>query len=87
MGRIEDADDSACRLLGYSHDEMRELHGSQLVPPGERPAVAVSLDRMRRGEIDQRRGRLVRKDGTVLEVDVSAEWLSDDRLALVVRPV
>ena len=87
MGRIEDADEPACRLLGYSRTELRTMHGSQLVPADERPAVAVSLDRMRRGEIDQRLGRLVRKDGTVIRVEVSAQCLGDDQIALIVRPV
>jgi PAS domain S-box-containing protein len=87
MGRIEDADESACKLLGYSRTEIRAMHGSHLVPPDERPAVAASLDRMRRGEIDQRVGRLVRKDGTVIRVEVSAQCLADDQVALIVRPV
>ena len=87
MGRIEDADEPACRLLGYSRPELRAMHGSQLVPPDERPAVAASLDWMRRGEIDQRFGRLLRKDGTVIAVEVSAQYLADDQLALLVRPV
>jgi len=87
MGRIEDVDDVACRFLGYSLSELRALHGSQLVLPAERAAVAVSIDRMRRGEIDQRRGRLLRKDGTAIPVEVTAHHRAGEQLTLVVRPL
>ena len=85
LGAIEDVDDGACRLLGYSRAELLELHGSDLIAFGERPAVAVSLDRMRRGDIEWRYGRIVRKDGSVVAVEVHADQLPDDCLALRVR--
>jgi PAS domain S-box-containing protein len=84
-GRIEDVDDSACVLLGYSRDQLRGLHGSHLVPPAARPATAASLDRMRRGEIDFRQGTLRRRNGAVLRVEVRARALKEGRLTLCVR--
>ena len=87
MGRIEDVDDTACTLLGYSLAELRGLHGSQLILPEDRALVAVSLDRMRRGEIDRRRGRIVRKDGTPIQVEVTAQRRVGDQLTLIVRPL
>src|SRR5438876_11513173 len=85
MGRIEDVDDTACTLLGYSLAELRGLHGSRLILAEERARVAVSLDRMRRGEIERRRGRIVRKDGTPVPVEVTAERRAHGQLTLVVR--
>ena len=85
FGIIEDADDGACGLLGYSKTELVGLHGSELVPPEARPSTAVSIDRMRHGEISFRQGHLRRKDGSVLSVDVSVERLSNHRLAFTLR--
>jgi PAS domain S-box-containing protein len=86
LGTVEDADDGACALLGYSKRELVGLHGSELIPPAAQPATAVSIDRMRLGEISlQQQGRVRRKDGLVLSVDVSAQMLPNDRLAFRLR--
>ena len=82
---IEDADEGACRILGYERDELIGRHGADLVCRVDQPSVAASIDRMRRGDIQHRQGRLVRKDGTIVEVEVSANALADGRLALVLR--
>jgi len=85
MNRIEDVDDRACALVGYSLGELRALHGSQLIPPQDRAAVAVSLDRMRRGEEERRHGHLLRKDGTTIPVEVTARRGVGDQLTLIVH--
>ena len=85
MGRIEDVDDRACTLVGYSLAELRELHGSQLILPEDRAAVAVSLDQMRRGELDRRRGRLLRKDGTTIPVEVTVHRSSREQITLTIH--
>jgi PAS domain S-box-containing protein len=86
-GRIRDANDAACRLLGYSRSELQALHGSQLVPPAERGVVAVSLDRMWRGEVERRSGWLLRKDRTAIFVDVTAHLSTSEELTLDVEQV
>lgn len=86
LGRIEAVDDGACALLGYTRAELLALHGADLVPEAERPAVAVSLDGMRRGTISERPGRMLRKDGRVVAVEVHAQPLEDGRLELRVSP-
>jgi PAS domain S-box-containing protein len=84
-GMIEDVDAAGCALLGYARDEVVGMHGSELVPFTARPATATSLDRMRLGEIARCEGRLTHKDGTVLDVDVTAQALPDGRLTLSLR--
>lgn len=84
-GTIVDVDDAACALLGYPKAELLGLHGSELVPREAQPATAASIDRMRHGEVPFRTGRLRRKDGAVLDVDVRAERLPNDLLALHVQ--
>src|SRR6266481_1590869 len=84
-GGIEHVNEDACTLLGYSQSELLELHGCDLILAEERPEVAVSLDRMRRGVLKHRQGRLVRKNRSVVDVAVSARTLSDGALVLTVR--
>lgn len=82
---IEDADEGACALLGYSKTELVGLHGSELVPPEARPSTAVSIDRMRHGEISFGEARMRHKDGSVFDVEVSVQRLPNDRLAFTLR--
>ena len=84
-GIIEDVDDGACHLLGYSRADLVGLHGSELVPRDAQVATATSIDRMRRGDFTLREGRLVRKDGDEIAVEVSAQPLPEGRIALRLR--
>jgi PAS domain S-box-containing protein len=82
---IEQVDDAACVLLGYSRAELLRMHGSDLVPVERHGRTAVSLDRMRDGELVFRDGVLKRKDGTLVVVAVEAQVLGEGRLRLTVR--
>jgi PAS domain S-box-containing protein len=84
-GILDEVDPAAATLLGYTREELVGQHGSMLVPREAQPATAASLDRMARGELASRTGRLVRRDGTVVVVDVRAEPRADGRLTLIVR--
>jgi PAS domain S-box-containing protein len=81
---IEAVDASACRMLGYRADELIGQHGSILVPRDFQPVTAASIDRMRRGEIAARPGRLLSRDGSEVWVYVRSRQLPDGRLALTV---
>jgi PAS domain S-box-containing protein len=86
LGTIEDADDAVCALLGYSKDVLLGLHGSDLIPQERRPAVAVALDRIRRGDLTfVTSGLVMHKSGSLLTVEVSARRLPNNRLALHLR--
>src|SRR5262249_40577731 len=84
-GVIEDVDDAVCDLLGYGRDEGLGLHGADLLPPDARPRTAGALDRMRRGEVTRREGRVRRKDGTDVLVDVECRALPGGWLVLGLR--
>jgi len=86
FGIIDDVDDAACALLGYAKAELIGLHGSELIAPEARPATAVSIDRMRRGELSSLQGQVRCKDGLRLRVDVSVRRLPADRLEFTLRP-
>jgi PAS domain S-box-containing protein len=84
-GIIEDVDAGGCALLGYAREDVIGLHGSELIPVEARPATAASLDRMRLGEINRREGRVLRRDGTAVGVDVTAHRMAGGRLTLSLK--
>ena len=86
LATVEEVDDGACALLGYTKAELVGLHGSDLIPAAAAPATAVSIDLMRLGERPlQQQGHVVRKDGAVVEVDILAQLLPGERMALTLR--
>jgi PAS domain S-box-containing protein len=82
FGQFEDVDDGACSLLGYTRSELLALHGSDVVLPQERPIVAASVNEMRLGALAQSQGRLLRKDGSVVAVEVTGRPLGEGRVEL-----
>jgi PAS domain S-box-containing protein len=85
LGTIEGVDDGACRLVGYTAEQLVGLHGSELIPPDARASTAVTLDRMRHDELAVNSGRMIRRDGSIFPVEVSARPLGAGRLELCVR--
>jgi len=86
LGTVEEVDDGACALLGYSKGELVGLHGSELIPPAAQPSTAVSIDRIRLGELPaEQQGSLRHKDGSVLSVEVHVRTFPDNRLAFDIR--
>jgi len=82
---IEDVDEVACSLVGYSKRELVGMHGSELVLEEERPSTAASVDRMRHGDLVFRSARVRCKDGSTIDVVVRAQPLPEGRLALILR--
>lgn len=86
-GMIEDVDTQACELLGYVRADLIGIHGSELIPIENHSATAASLDRMRLGEVTRRTGRVLRSDGTTVDVEVTARVLPYARLLLSLRRI
>ena len=86
LGTVEEVNDGACALLGYSKRELIGLHGSDLIPLDAQPSTAVAIDRIRHGEIStERQGRIRCKDGAVLDVEVHVHRCPDERMAFRIR--
>ncbi|HSA82410.1 MAG TPA: PAS domain S-box protein [Geminicoccaceae bacterium] len=70
---------AACRLFGYTADEMIGRHISTLVGPGREDEVPAILEQIRRGEkIDHYETVRRRKDGSLVDVSVSISPIRDD---------
>lgn len=86
--RIIDANQKACNLLGYTHEELLSLSVSDIVPPesqelvdeamqtqpGEQPAPLIE-------------GYNVHKDGTLIPVETSISWVDNDEQNLILAIV
>jgi len=81
-GRITAWNRGAERMYGYREAEALQMNIEQLIPEEARAGEIVMLERLRHGQLlDSHETRRIRKDGTILDVWVTASILhsGDDR--------
>lgn len=86
-GRYTEVNAAACRLLGYARDELVGMRITDLIPPEDVPRLAVSKEKLARGEVDVGEWTLRRKDGAAVPVEVSAKIFPDGRWQGIVRDI
>ncbi|MCC6208829.1 MAG: PAS domain S-box protein, partial [Gammaproteobacteria bacterium] len=77
--RANHVNDELCRITGYTHTEIVATDWTTLLHPDERAADTVAYQRLLKGETDtcSRDTRIVRKDGTVIDVTIVAQCVRD----------
>jgi PAS domain S-box-containing protein len=88
-GRYTDVNDAGCEMLGYSREELVGKTVMDLVPTEDAPRLAQVRQLMLcRGLTRVREeGRLRRKDGVFISIEVSSKFLLDGREVAFVRDV
>jgi PAS domain S-box-containing protein len=89
QGRYIDVNRAGCELLDRSREEILQLSMHEVVAPEDQAAVPVA-DRLRElnaGRSVRAERQLVRKDGTIVNVEISARRLADGRLQGIHRDV
>ncbi|HJN16278.1 MAG TPA: PAS domain S-box protein, partial [Armatimonadota bacterium] len=78
-GHVLDANDSLCRLTGYSRSELVGMHGSEVLPPDEWERLAKARARLITGAVSvlSAERRLRRKDGAELWVHMTSRLAKD----------
>ncbi len=84
---IVDANESACRMLGYTHEELLVLRATEIVHPEDLAAVPIRFKTINPGGVILSERRLVRKDGSVMPGELSTKALLDGTFQVVVRDV
>lgn len=83
--RHVDCNEVACRMFGYTRDELLALRVDDLVDPEALPVDPVRLERLRGGNPLYKVRSLRRKDGTTFLGEVSSKLLPDGRAMAIIR--
>jgi PAS domain S-box-containing protein len=87
-GRFKDVNQGACRLLGYSREELLGKTIADLIPPEDLPRLAkVRASLLEPGRVEKSEWRQRRKDGSLVPVEVSSNILPDGRWQAFVRDI
>ena len=87
-GYYLDANDCICRMLGYTHDEFVKLHARDIIAPVQVPEIQSTLDEINRQSADYKREwQFRRKDGSIIDAEVSVTKFDDGTLLGMIRDV
>ena len=86
-GKFIITNSSACKLSGYTAAELKELTIYDLVHPESFAARPFQFEEMMKPQGARSERKMICKDGTVLDVEVSAKFLSDKRFIAFIRDI
>ncbi len=86
-GRYVDVNPQACALTGYTREELLQRSVTDTYVPEERAALAARLNETARGSVMGLQRRLLRKDGSIIQVEVGAVRLPDGHLLATLRDI
>jgi len=86
-GNLTDANESMCKMTGYSRDELLHMNIEQLIDPEQLKTDPVQHGRRSPGQSVMRERRLVHKNGQLFEVEVNVKTFTDDRTLVIARDI
>jgi len=89
-GAVHEANEAACRLFGYTREELCSVGRGGVVRPGTSGLREILEERERNGHVKAEL-RMMRKDGSGFEADISSSLFTDalgnQRAYLIVRDI
>ncbi len=85
-GHFSDVNQEACRMLGYAREELVGKAFTDLLSPEDAPLLPTRKE-LAPGRVHRAEWRLLRRDGGVLPVEVSACTLPDGRWQAFMRDI
>jgi PAS domain S-box-containing protein len=86
-GKYIDVNLSACRMLGYSRDELLKMSVHDLLIKEEVKSNPIRFDVLKEGKTLLTTRNLKRKDGTVMPVEINSKMLSSGMMLGIVRDI
>ena len=82
-----DVNSAGCRMSGYTKAELQQLKFIDVIPAEDIVTNPLRITKMEKGQAVTNERRLIRKDGSIIDVDISAQKLQDGRYQLFVRDI
>src|SRR3970282_1707984 len=85
--KIIEVNQYACKKLGYSRAEILTLSINKFFLDEDLKTNPLKMDALKRGKIIRNERRVIRKDGTLIDVELSAKMLKDGNMLLFARDI
>ena len=87
FGNFIEVNSAACKLLGYSYEELLLLNMEDLIPEEDLITEQLRIKDMLDGQTIRTERRMRRKDGSIIYVEISGNVLDDGKLQGIVRDI
>jgi len=87
QGHILDVNPRILKMLGYNPDEIRGLHSRDIVHPDDAEAMSGTFRDILAGKTVRMERRFLRRDGTVITMDISGKAIGKNRIQGMMRDV
>jgi PAS domain S-box-containing protein len=84
---LVDVNTTACRMTGFTREELLKLNARDLYQPGEFAERPLRLDKVLAGETVITERRATKKDGSPIEVEISAKLIEGGQIQAIVRDI
>lgn len=86
-GNFIETNSKLCEMLGYTAEELLRMNVKDLVPPEDLAVNPIRFDELRAGQTLLNERRLVRKDGTIIPVEISGKMIGNRVLQAIIRDI
>ncbi|AYV56237.1 hybrid sensor histidine kinase/response regulator [Leptospira kmetyi] len=86
-GRYIEINPSGCALLGYTKEEFLKLHLWDVIDPDDLKKQPLRVNDLKAGKPVLTERKLVRKDGSIVPVEINARYLENGFLQGIVRNI
>ncbi len=85
QGYFLEVNEQGCAMVAYPCDELLQFNMKDLIPEEDLINIPLRTTELREGKTVLVERRLLRKDGTLFHVEMSAKMLNDGRILVIVR--
>jgi PAS domain S-box-containing protein len=82
-----DVNSAACQLTGFTREELLKLNAKDIIPEEDFASIPPQLAEVIAGKTVENESRLRRKDGTLINIRVSAKMLEDGMVQTITRDI
>jgi PAS domain S-box-containing protein len=86
-GEYIDVNSNGLKLSGYTMEELKNLTIYDLIPPGDEDSNPIKMEELFGGNVVINERRMRCKDGSIVNVEISAKLLTDGRFLGIVRDI
>ena len=86
-GNFIEVNDSLCSMFGYSREELLTMNINALIEPEQLRVRPIDYPRLHIGTQLFTERRMMRRDGTIIEVEANVKKVEDDRVLAIARDV
>lgn len=87
QGNFIETNSKLSEMLGYTPEELLRLNVKDLIPAEDLAVDPLRFDQLRAGKTLLKERRLYRKDGTLLQVEISGRMIRDGVLQAIIRDI